>query len=325
MRAIWTDSPGEPEVMYIAEKDAPAMKPGHVRVDIRATALNRADLLQRRGLYPPPAGESDILGLEMAGVVVDSGDTQIANGSRVCALLPGGGYAEQVVVPQGMLMELPPTLSFAEGAAIPEVFLTAYSNLVWLGKLGEGQRVLIHAGASGVGTAAIQLVQAMKAHSIVTVGSDAKREACLSLGADEVIVYRTTRFVDAVQQWTHGTGVDVILDFIGAPYFADNLACLAVDGRLIIVGTMGGNQTDGLDLGLLLRKRLQVLGTALRSRPHQQKESLTQEFWQFAKPRFATGALRAVVDRVFSWHDVAAAHRYMEDNQNIGKIVLAID
>ena len=326
MLAIGMKSFGEAEVLELVEKPDPILKKGHVRVRVLATALNRADLLQRRGFYPPPQGESDILGLEMAGEVIELGEgvNEWSLGDRVCALLPGGGYAEQVVVPAGMLAKVPNHLSAVEAAAIPEVFLTAYSNLVWLGGIKSHDEVLIHAGASGVGTSAIQLVKALGGRSYVTVGSKEKLDFCLQLGAKDGVNYKESSFLEYVAKWTSGNGVNIIMDFIGAPYLEDNLKSLAIEGRLIVIGTMGGADAIHLPMGLLLGRRLQILGTALRSRSLTQKMALTKEFWQFATPLFEKGELKPVIDKVFPIHEVAAAHRYMESNQNIGKIVLNV-
>ena len=327
MKAVATTNPGGPEVLTIMDIAPPAMKPGHVRVRVRAAGLNRADLLQRRGIYAPPAGESEILGLEIAGEIIESAPdvAGFAAGERVCALLPGGGYAQEAVVPTGLMARLPANLSFEEGAAIPEVFLTAYSNLVWLGGMQTGRRVLIHAGASGVGTAAIQLVRELGGRSIVTAGTPEKRAACLAIGADQALDYKKGSFLNDVLAWSEDAGVDIVLDFVGAPYLEQNLKVLDVDGRLVVIGIMGGAVADQVDLGLLLRRRLQIIGTALRSRTLDQKVRLTNEFWNFAAPRFSDGRLRPVVDRIFTMSDIADAHRYMESNRNIGKIVLRID
>ncbi|KYP81012.1 NAD(P)H-quinone oxidoreductase [Ferroacidibacillus organovorans] len=326
MRAIGIKEPGEPSVLTMVTCDPPLLRPHHVRVAVRATALNRADLLQRRGLYPPPPGESEILGLEVSGVVCELGEgvTAVTVGDEVCALLPGGGYAEEVVVHEDMLAHIPSGLTFEEAAALPEVFLTAYSNLVWLGQFQPGQSILIHAGASGVGTAAIQLVKQMNGNCMITAGSSQKRSFCKELGADRVFNYHDGSFVEAVLTFTNGRGVDIIFDFIGEPYFSQNLASLSFDGKLILIGTMGGSIAQNVDLGYLLRKRLQILGTALRSRSQEQKIALTRSFFSYATPLFERGVLRPIVDRVFDWRDAAAAHAYMETNQNIGKIVLTI-
>ncbi|CAM3926752.1 NAD(P)H-quinone oxidoreductase [Cohnella lubricantis] len=307
----------------VGETAEPDVAYGDLLVSVRATALNRADLLQKRGLYPPPPGASPILGLEMAGVV-EEGAGPWKPGDRVMALLPGGGYAERARIPSGMAMRIPDTLSFEEAAAIPEVFLTAYLNLFQLGGLRDGQTALVHAGASGVGTAAIQLAREAGVRTLVTAGSQAKREACLALGADAAFDYRAGPFAPEVQRATGGRGVNVILDFVGASYWEQNLDSLAVDGKLIIVGTMGGTQVPGLDLGRLLARRLQVLGTALRSQPPEKKVSLTAAFADFALPRFASGRLKPIVDSVWDWADVEQAHAHMEANRNIGKIVLRV-
>lgn len=326
VKAVLMKKFGEADVLHIGEHPDPVMGDGELLVRVKATALNRADLLQRRGAYPPPKGAPDILGLEMAGEVVKVGPdvTGWQSGDRVCALLPGGGYAEYVSLPSGMAMPLPDSFSYEQGAAIPEVFLTAYSNLVWLGGLKPGYQVLVHAGASGVGTAAIQLIREFGAESIVTAGSQEKLNRCQELGARAGWNYKEGSFAPWVKEQTKGKGVELILDFVGAPYFDDNVKSLTVDGRLIIIGTMGGAKVDGVNLSDILRRRLQVIGTALRSRSVEEKVKLTREFSEFALPRFADGRLQPIVDSVFDWQDVVEAHRYMESNANIGKIVLKV-
>ncbi|WP_027417018.1 NAD(P)H-quinone oxidoreductase [Aneurinibacillus terranovensis] len=314
------------KTLYIGEAEIPAPGEDELLVDVRATALNRADLLQKRGLYPPPAGASSIIGLEMAGMVAAVGNKVQGwkKGDRICALLPGGGYAERVTIPAQMAIPIPENLSFEEAAAIPEVFLTAYLNLFVLGGLKPEHTVLIHAGASGVGTAAIQLVREAGARSIVTAGSEEKRKKCLELGADITIDYKEGPFAPKVKEATNGTGVNIILDFIGASYWEQNISSLATDGRLIIIGTMGGAKAESINLGLLLSRRLQVIGTALRTRSVEDKIKLTKEFSEFALPRFADGRLKPVIDSVFDWEHVNDAHAYMEQNKNIGKIVLRV-
>lgn len=312
--------------LYIG--DVPDLRPGadELLVDVKATALNRADLLQKRGLYPPPPGASEIIGLETAGVVKEVG-SNVAGwkpGDRVCALLPGGGYAQQVTIPAGMAIPIPDNLSFEEAAAIPEVFLTAYLNLFVLGQLQPGQTVLIHAGASGVGTAAIQLVREAGATSIVTAGSAEKLDACLTLGANNAINYKEGPFATAVKELTGGKGVNIILDFIGASYFEQNIKSLAMDGKLIIIGTMGGAKAESFNLGLLLFRRLQVIGTALRSQPVEKKIELTQSFMDFALPRFKDERLVPVIDSIYEWDEVNEAHERMEKNLNTGKIILKV-
>lgn len=312
--------------LYIGDVDDLRPEADELLVDVKATALNRADLLQKRGLYPPPPGASQIIGLEMAGVVKEVG-SNVAGwkpGDRVCALLPGGGYAQQVTIPAGMAIPIPEHFSFEEAAAIPEVFLTAYLNLFFLGNLQQGQTVLIHAGASGVGTAAIQLVREAGATSIVTAGSAEKLDACLTLGANNAINYKEGPFAPAIKELTGGKGVNIILDFIGASYFEQNIKSLAMDGKLIIIGTMGGAKAENVNLGLLLFRRLQVIGTALRSQPVDKKIELTQSFIDFALPRFKEERLVPVIDSIYEWDEVNEAHERMEKNLNTGKIVLKV-
>jgi tumor protein p53-inducible protein 3 len=326
LKAVLMSRFGSTDVLHIGETEDPIVGPGEVLVRVKATALNRADLLQRRGLYPPPKGASEILGLEMAGVVAALGEgvASLSVGDRVCGLLPGGGYAEYAVIPEGMVIKLPDTLSFEEGAAIPEAFLTAYLNLFVVGRLSPGQTVLVHAGASGVGTSAIQLIREAGATAIITAGSDEKIERCLSLGAKSGWNYHQGRFLPFVKEHTNERGVDLILDFVGEPYFEQNLRSLAVDGRLIVVGTMGGFKVNNLDLGYLLKNRLQIIGTALRSRSVSDKIQLTQALTAFALSHFAARRILPVIDTVFDWNEVVKAHEYMEANRNIGKIVLRI-
>lgn len=326
MLAVIATTFGEPDVLELKEVETPVPQAGEVLVRVRATALNRADLLQRRGLYPPPAGASDIIGLEMAGEIAELGPDvdNFALGDRVFALLPGGGYAQYVTVPAGMLMRIPPNLTFAQAAAIPEAFLTAYLNLFMLGGLAPNDTVLVHAGASGVGTAAIQLIRHAGAKSIVTAGSEGKIQRCLSIGASAGWNYHEGSFRPFVEEQTNGRGVPIVLDFIGAPYFEDNVASLAIDGRLIIIGTMGGPIVDKVNLGVLLARRLQVIGTALRSRSLSTKIELTQAFQQFAQDGIARGEISPIIDSVFDWKDVREAHRHMESNGNVGKIVLSV-
>lgn len=327
MKAVLLREFGGPDVLYIGEGETPVAAQGELLIRVRATALNRADLLQRRGLYPPPPGASEVLGLEAAGEVAGIGEgvTHYRVGDRVAVLLPGGGYAQYVTAPAGMVIPIPDDMSFEEAAAIPEAFLTAYMNLYWLGELAQDQTVLIHAGASGVGTAAIQLVKDAGGHALVTAGSPEKLKLCRELGAVEGWNHRHGSFRDWVMKVTEETGVDLILDFVGGPYLTDNLRSLAPDGRLVIIGTMGGAKAEELNLGLLLSKRLRILATTLRSQPVDKKIQLTQEFVQSFQPAFRTGALRPVVDSVWSWTQVREAHEHMEANKNLGKIVLLID
>lgn len=327
MKAVLMKEYGGTDVLYLGETKAPNMKENELLIDVRATALNRADLLQRRGLYPAPEGASRILGLEVAGVVADIGANVSGweKGDRIMALLPGGGYAEKAVVPASMAMRIPDGLSFTDATAIPEAFLTAYLNLVWLGRFQPGMNVLVHAGGSGVGTAAIQIIQRMNGQALVTAGSQQKLALCIELGAAASWNYHQGSFVDFVLEHTDGTGVDMIIDFIGAPYFADNMKSLGYSGKLVIVGVMGGAKVDQFSLMDLMSRQLTITGTTLRSQPLADKIRLVGEFAERVLPHFDSGKIRPIVDQVFSWHDVQQAHRRMEQNLNVGKIVLQMD
>ena len=325
MRAVLIDQPGGADRLYLGDHPTPSPATDELLVRVRATALNRADLLQREGKYPPPEGASPILGLEMAGVVEETG-TDVRgweSGDRVCALLPGGGYAEYATIPHPLAMAVPDGRSFEEAAAIPEVFLTAFQALHWIGRMAAGDNVLIHAGASGVGTAAIQLVKAAGGRPMVTASAP-KLDRCRALGADVAVDYQTEDFAARVHEATGGRGADVILDFIGAPYFEKNIEALALDGRLVLLALLGGGKVEQLNLGALLKKRASLLATTLRARPLDYKIRLTQAFAEKVLPRFADGALHPVIDRVYDWTDVRAAHERMEANANVGKIVLKI-
>ncbi len=325
MRAVVVEQPGGPEVLHIGESPDPSPSADEVLVRVGATALNRLDLLQRQGVYPLPPGAPETLGVEMAGEVVSWGAdvTGWATGDRVCALLLGGGYAELVAVPASMLMRVPDNLTIEQAAAVPEVFLTAYLNLFTLGDLPHDGAALIHGGASGVGTAAIQLVKEWGARAIVTVGSATKAARCVALGAAAAFNYNDGPFQESVLAATAGRGVDVILDMVGAPYWTQNLACLVLGGRLVLVAQQGGGKLE-IELGAIQRKRLKVIGTGLRPLPLTQKAALTADFAAYALPRFADGRLTPVVDRVYDWSEAAEAHRYMASNANVGKIVLRV-
>ncbi|MGH2544846.1 MAG: NAD(P)H-quinone oxidoreductase, partial [Ardenticatenaceae bacterium] len=289
------------------------------------TALNRADLAQREGNYPPPPGAPPYPGLECAGTIRSVGENVIGwrPGQRVMALLGGGGYAERVAVPEETVMPVPDSLSLAEAAAIPEAWLTAYSNMIQIGRLAAGERVLIHAGASGVGSAAIQLAK-WRGATVWTTTSEGKVEQVKALGVDYVINYQETNFADRIEETTGGEGVNLIIDFIGAPYWQDNLRALALWGRLVLVGLLGGAHAD-VNLGLFLAKKLSVHGSTLRDRTLEQKGQLVQSFTRDVLPAFADGTLHPVLDpRPFHLSEIAAAHHYMEENRNVGKIVVAV-
>ncbi|XP_072546459.1 quinone oxidoreductase PIG3 isoform X2 [Salminus brasiliensis] len=331
MLAVCVKEPGGPETLYVGQVPRPTPKAGQVLIKVHATALNRADLLQRRGLYSAPPGESEILGLEAAGVVAGFGPGVKRNfrpGDRVMALLAGGGYAQYVAVHEELLMPVPQHMSLAESAAIPEAWLTAYQLLHLIGQVKQGESVLIHAGASGVGTAAIQLARLSCAVPVVTAGSPEKLKIASKLGAAAGFNYKERDFSDGILQFTEGRGVDVILDCIGGSCWEKNIRSLAMDGRWVLYGAMGGKSVQGDLLGKLLFKRGHILSSLLRSRSLQYKAELVRSFTEQALPHFQSAdqsmSLRPVIDSVFNMHDVAEAHRHMEANKNIGKIILEI-
>lgn len=324
MRAAVLQKVGGPEVLHVEEVQDLAPGLHQVRVRVVATALNRADIMQREGCYPgwtPQPGA--ILGLEFAGTIDALGPdvTHWQIGDRVFGLIADGGYAEQVVTHQRMLMSLPTGVSYEEAAAIPEVFFTVYDALVDRASLRLGDVVLVHAGASGVGTAAIQLAKAMGTRVFVTVGTEEKARKARELGADKAILYREERFEEVVLVETGGRGADVILDSIGGPYLERNIKAAATMGRIVLVGNLGGGHAE-IDITPFFRKRLTVVGTTLRARPIEQKIGLTQRFAAQVLPLFAIGQLRSVVDRIFTLEYIGDAHRYMEENRNFGKIVV---
>ncbi|MFN8451568.1 MAG: NAD(P)H-quinone oxidoreductase [Anaerolineae bacterium] len=320
MKAILYHEPGDP--LYVGDAPDPQPCDGELLVRVRAAGVNRADLLQRRGGYTPPPGASAILGLEIAGEVVNPLG-EFRAGDRVMAVVTGGGYAEYATVPLGVAIRIPEKLSYEEAAAIPEAFLTAHLNLFTLGRLGSNESVLIHAGGSGVGSAAIQLAKSSGAYVFTTAGSADKLARCQALGADVGINYKTESFVERVQAETDERGVDVILDFVGAPYWNDNLAALALGGRLMLIGFLGGASGD-LSLGAIMGKSLTITSTTLRRTPLPQKITLTQAFVSKGLPLIESGRIAPVLDRVFPLEQANEAHRYMQNNSNFGKIVLTI-
>ena len=327
MRAAVITEPGGPDVLKIMEVDDPVPGPEDVLVDVKASALNRADMLQRQGGYPAPAGSpSDIPGLEFSGVVIEAGDRVIgmAKGDRVFGLLGGGGYATRVVTHHRMAIAMPADWDFVQAAATPEVFFTAYDALFNRGNLQMGEKLLVHAAGSGVGTAAVQLAHHAGAFVFGTAGSAEKLAGAAKLGMDVGINYHDEDFAAVVKEKTGGAGVDVLIDFIGGPYWDQNIACMAVLGRLVEVGLMGGSRVE-VDLGQLMAKRLQVTGTGLRGRTIEEKLAVTAQFKRHVLPHLTSGSMKPVVDRTFPLEEVADAHRYMETNANFGKIVFIID
>jgi putative PIG3 family NAD(P)H quinone oxidoreductase len=325
MKAIIFDQPGDESVLRIGEVEKPAVGPGEIRVRVRATAVNRADLLQRQGLYPPPPGASPVLGLECAGEVIEIGPGAEGwrIGDRVMALLAGGGYAEQAVVHAGSVMAVPPGFSDAEAGAFCEVFLTAFLNIFRLGQPPERGSVLVHGGGSGVGTAAIRLCKEAGLGVIVTAGSEAKGQRCRTIGADYTINYRDGDFAPQVREFTGGKGVDVVLDCVGGRYLASNLQSLAPGGKLVIIGLMGGAKAE-IDLAALLVRRLHVIGSTLRSRSAADKATIVQAFGERFGAALTAGRLRPVIDRTLPLDRAAEAHRIMAKSEHFGKIVLSV-
>ena len=327
MRAVLIREPGDETVLHIGEAPSPTMGAADVRIRVRATAVNRADLLQRQGLYPPPPGASPILGLECAGDVKEIGAAVrgLAVGQRVMALLSGGGYAEETVVDQGSVMPVPDALSYDEAGALPEAFLTAFSNLFLpgLGAIASGETALVHGGGGGVGTAAVQLLREAGHDAFVTVGSADKGRRCVELGARGAIDYRSEDFAVRVRELTQGRGVHVVLDHIGARYLAPNLNALAVGGRLVLIGLMGGAQAD-VNLAQLLIKRISVIGSTLRTRPNDDKARIVRTFLERFGPALTAGRLRPPIHKVLPLAEAAEAHRLMQASEHFGKIVLRI-
>ncbi|MDT8306579.1 MAG: NAD(P)H-quinone oxidoreductase [Anaerolineae bacterium] len=325
MKAIVLYGRGAEEVPSLIWEDVPDVGYGsdEVLVDVRAAGVNRADLLQARGGYPPPSGASEILGLEIAGVIVETGAavTGWQPGDRVCALLPGGGYASLAAVPAGMLLRLPDNWDYITAAAIPEAWYTAYINLFLEGMLQRGERTLIHAGGSGVGTAAIQLAHAAGSEVFITAGQEVKLDYGRKLGAQLAVNYKRADFAAAVRDTIGGRGVDLILDPVGADYFERNLGLLRSSGRLVQIGLLSGAEAS-INLGLVLGKSLRIIGSRLRPRPLAEKITITRRFEAEVWPRLVSGELEAVVDSVFAIEEAAAAHAYVRQNRNLGKVIL---
>lgn len=325
MRAVIADGAGGPEVLSVAQLPDPEPGPGEVVVAVAAAALNRADLLQRQGFYPPPPGASDVIGMECSGTVaaVDDGVTDWAVGDQVCALLAGGGYAERVAVPAGQLMPVPPGVDLVTAAALPEVACTVWSNVFMIAGLKPREVLLVHGGAGGIGSFAIQLAHQLGARVLTTAGTTEKRAACLALGADVAIDYREEDFVAVTRETTDGHGADVVLDNMGAKYLDRNLDALAAEGRLVIIGMQGGTRAE-LDINKLLRKRAAVIGTTLRARPTEEKEAICASVVEHVWPLVAEGLVRPVVHGTMPLTEVARAHALMESGEHTGKILLVV-
>ena len=326
MNCIEISTPGAPEVLAPAQRPTPVAGAGEVLIRVRASGVNRPDVLQRLGHYPPPPGASDLPGLEVAGVI-ESGDAAalqaagLAVGDRVCALVAGGGYAEYCVAPVAQCLPVPQGLSDVEAASLPETFFTVWSNVFDRARLQAGETLLVQGGSSGIGVTAIQLARARGATVIVTAGSDEKCAACLALGAHHAINYQAQDFVAEVQHITEGRGVDVVLDMVAGPYVAREVECLAEDGRIVIIAVQGGVKAE-FNAALVLRKRLVITGSTLRPRPVAFKAAIAQALREQVWPLLASGAIKPVIHSTFAAVDAAQAHALMESNQHIGKIVL---
>jgi putative PIG3 family NAD(P)H quinone oxidoreductase len=328
VKAVIADKFGGPDVLSWTEVDGATVAPpgpDEVVLAIAASAVNRADVLQRQGHYDPPPGTSPILGLECSGRVAAIGAdvTEWSVGDEACALLTGGGYAERVTVPAAQLLRVPRGLSLTEAAALPEAVCTAWSNLFLLAHLRPGETVLVHGGASGVGTMAVQLAANAGARVAVTAGSAAKLDRCAELGAEILVNYREQDFAEVVREATGGRGADVVLDNMGAKYLARNVDVLAVNGRLVVIGMQGGTRAE-INLGALLRKRAAVLGSTLRSRPAVEKAAIVASVCEHVWPLIEAGDVRPVVDRTYDITDVAEAHAYLDAGEHVGKVVLTV-
>lgn len=326
MKAIEITSFGAPEVLRPVARPAPVAGPGELVIRVAASGVNRPDVLQRKGLYPVPPGASDLPGLEVAGVIVEGSEAELAGagfkiGDRVCALVSGGGYAELCAAPIGQCLPVPAGLSDVEAASLPETFFTVWSNVFDRAHLHSGETLLVQGGSSGIGVTAIQLAKAANAKVIVTVGSDVKAAACLALGADHAINYTTHDFAAEVARLTNGHGANVILDMVAGDYVARELNCLADDGRLVIIAVQGGAKAQ-IDAGAVLRRRLTISGSTLRPRSVQFKSAIAKALRETAWPWLASGKVKPVIHQTFPAEQAAQAHALMESNQHIGKLVL---
>jgi len=324
MKAIIITQPGGPEVLQIAERPIPAYSPDEVLVKVTAAGVNRPDVAQRKGHYPAPPGASDIPGLEIAGIVEEVGADvkRWKKGDKVCALVTGGGYAEYCNVPQGQCLPIPGNLSFIEAASLPETFFTVWSNVFDRGALKRGETLLVHGGSSGIGVAAIQMAKALGSTVYVTAESDAKCRFSEALGADKAINYKTSDFSEVIKQITSGKGVDVILDMVGGDYTPKNIESLADDGRLVMINMMMGKDVK-VDLSQVMRKRLVITGSTLRSRDAAFKTGIAHNLEKTIWPLLASGKIKAVINKVFPAEKAADAHRLMESSQHIGKLILS--
>jgi putative PIG3 family NAD(P)H quinone oxidoreductase len=324
MHCIEISTPGGPDVLTLVERPDPVPRPGEVLIAVAAAGVNRPDVVQRLGRYPPPPGASDIPGLEVAGTIarVGEGVDGWRTGDRVCALVSGGGYATQCVAPAPQCLPVPESLDFVAAGAVPETFFTVWTNVFDRGRLKSGESALFHGGTSGIGTTAIQLAAARGARVFATAGSDEKCRACEALGAERGINYRTEDFVAVIQERTGGRGVDLVLDIIGGEYFPKNIAVLANDGRLVQIGLMGKASSATIELNQVLRRRLTITGSTLRVRTVAEKGAIAAALYAEVWPLLEAGRVRPIVYTTFPLREAAAAHRLMESSEHVGKIVL---
>ncbi|WP_167647211.1 NAD(P)H-quinone oxidoreductase [Mameliella alba] len=325
MKAVVASGAGGPEILDLVDRPTPEPGPTEIRVKVAAAGVNRPDVVQRQGNYPPPPGASDVLGLELAGIVESTGAnvTRFQPGDRVMALVAGGGYAEFAIVDQTNALPVPDGISMVEAAAFPETYFTVWSNLFERAGLAAGETVLIHGGTSGIGTTAIQLAKCFSAKVITTVGSAEKAQAAVGLGADRVVIYKTEDFVAATLEATEGRGADVVLDMVGADYLQRNFDAVAVDGRIAQIAFLSGSK-GSFDLRPILVKRLALIGSTLRARPVSMKAELAAELEQHVLPLLRERKAIPVIDSTFALHDVRAAHARMDKGAHIGKIVLTV-
>jgi len=325
MHCVEISTPGPPEVLKLVERPDPVAGRGEVLIRVAAAGVNRPDVMQRRGLYPPPPGASDLPGLEVAGVVESLGEgvTDWRIGDRVCALVSGGGYATLCVAPAPQCLPVPAGMDLVTAAAIPETFFTVWTNVFDRGRLRSGETALFHGGSSGIGTTAIQLAAARGARVLATAGSDEKCRACEQLGAERAINYRTEDFVDVVKQLTKGRGVDLILDIVGGDYIPRERCQVALEGRLVVIGFMGGD-TATIDFRRVLGRRLTITGSTLRPRSVEEKGQIAAEVRREVWPLLESGKVKPLIYRTFPFGDAAAAHRLMESSEHVGKIVLTV-
>jgi len=317
--------PGAPEAMRLTTGPLPKLRPGEVLVHVLAAGVNRPDIMQRKGLYPPPPGASPVLGLEIAGEVAAVGEgADLSVGDRVCALANGGGYAEYCAVPATQCLPWPEGYDAVRAAAVPETFFTVWANLFEIGGLEAGQSTLIHGGSGGIGTTAIQLARAFGARVYATAGSQAKCDACVQFGATAAINYKQEDFVERIKTLTGGAGVNVVLDMVGGPYAQKNLRCLGQGGKLVLIAMSGGSKAESLDLVTIMTRRLTITGSTMRPRSAAQKHEIAQALQARVWPLLANGQCAPVIHGVFPLSDVASAHRLMESSEHIGKIMLTV-